>query len=690
MTHTLLLEIGMEECPARFIPDAVKQMAEEAEKILTAARLNPSGIQTFATPRRLAVVVREINEFQDEVTEEIKGPPKQRAYDQQGNPTPAALGFARSQGVMIDELTVKSTEQGEYVYAVRRLAKQSAKDVLPQLLTELVNRLSFPKSMHWGELETRFVRPIRWIVAMLDDEVIPFVYAGVASGNVSHGHRYLSSGEVVISSAYNYLAALTAGKVMADLEKRKQVVSEQIQRSADELGLVIWQDDRLLNEINCMVENPFAVVGSFKEEYLKLPAEVLTTTMKNHQRYFPLLDRKNKLVNRFIGVRDGDNYNVDAVRKGYEKVLQARLADAAFFFQEDKKHTLQERVSKLKNIQFQEKLGSVYDKVQRIVKLTQHIGKELALDDELLNKAVKAASFCKSDLVTHMVTEFPELQGIMGRIYALIEGLDPQIAQAIDEHYAPRYSGAELPVSICGAVVSVVDKIDTLCGCFSVGLIPSGSQDPYALRRQAIGMLQILLRFKWHINLSVLVEYGLKLYKDRVAEATDSKEALSEFIKGRLRGILTDEGYRPDYLDAVLGGEIITVPAVTDKLNALQWAENQGKLPALARIFERVHNLSKTVHGLAVNSELFRQEEEVLLWETFKKVKDQFDQYLIGGDYQKALYALSELESTVDRFFGQVLVMDPDENIKNNRLAMLKCIAETFCQVADLKKIALN
>lgn len=688
MSHRVLLEIGMEECPARFMPSAMQQLERLVAEQFRAARIAFDTVRSLGTPRRLTVLVDGVADTQEDLAEEVKGPPKQAAFDAEGRPTKAAEGFARKQGVSVEELEVRETEQGAYVYALKRESGRPTPEVLTEVLPSVIQRLSFPKSMRWGSGTTRFIRPIRWIVALFDDAIVPFEYAGVHSGRESRGHRFLSEGPVVIPDPDGYVSALRSAGVVVDPEERRQMIAAQLVQCANEVNAQVWEDSELLDEVTFLVEHPTALLGSFDPSYLDLPVEVLVTTMKKHQRYFPLIDKQGNPVPQFIAVRDGDTRALDQVRVGNEKVLAARLADARFFFEEDHKVPLADRVEQLGEVLFQEALGSMRDKVERIVRLTQYLGEALDIDAHELRLALRAAELCKADLMTQMVYEFPELQGIMGREYALADGEDELVAQAIDEHYAPRFSGDAPPETAAGSLVSLADRLDTLAGCFAVGLMPTGSQDPYALRRHALGLLHILLERQWTLSLPAALDYALNGLSDRVQWSAELKELLLEFIAGRLRGILLEQGYRADHVDAVLARGLNDVPDVVERLNALKELDAAGILPVVMRIHERTANLAGKAEDNSVAEDLLAEPAEERLWTTLRQAEQAFHAHVAERDYVAAMRAVQELAPDVDAFFDAVMVMVEDERTRQNRLSLLKRISDLTGCLADLKLIA--
>lgn len=680
--QSLLLEIGMEECPARFVDPALEELARLGKEQLEGHRLAHGAVRTYGTPRRLALMIEDVVEKQEDVVEEVKGPPARVAFEESGAPTRAAQGFAANQGVPVEELIVKETDGGSYVVAVRRKPGRAAKEVLPQVLEAIVMSLRFPKSMRWGEGTLRFARPIRWLVALWGQEVIPFELEGVVSGRVSRGHRVLADRPVEIPNAEAYVEVLRkAGRVLVDVDERKAQIVQQLQALAQEAGGELIMDDALLDEVTHLVEWPTALRGQFDPAYLEVPEEILVLTMKEHQKYFPV--RSERLLPVFIAVRNGDDDAIDVVRSGNERVLSARLADARFFYTEDLKRPLSERTEELKAVVFQERLGSLWDKIERIRQTIRRVGGAYAPAD--LEKAERAAFLCKADLVTQVVYEFPELQGVMGREYALRSGEDPEVAEAIFEHYLPRHAHDQLPQSIPGILVSLADKADTIVGCFGVGLAPTGSADPYALRRQALGVIRIQLAHKVPIRLRELLEAAATGHARVISEPGEVVAQVLDFFAGRLRHLLIEEGVRHDLVDAALALGVDDLIAAWERAKALQQAAGTETFTALIGAYQRAVNLAKkALAEIEVDPELFEHDEEIRLWEALNGARPTVEEKVNEGRYDLALETLARLRPRVDAFFEAVLVMADDEAVRNNRLALLRDVAHAFRDVADL------
>lgn len=682
-----LLEIGLEELPARFILPASKQLAELMEEMLAEARIGFSGFDVYSSPRRLALKINDIAERQEDLAQEVKGPPKNIAY-KDGQPTKALEGFARSQGVGVDDLFVKTLGNAEYLFANKFVKGLPTKEVLAEMLPKVITGLSFPKNMRWGDCELRYARPLRWAVALLDQEVVPFTIENVVSGNTSYGHRQLSQGRVTIEHPDKYLETLKSVYVIADFDLRREIIRKQVDNLAAQIGGKVLPDEALLDEVTNLVEYPTAFLGSFPEEYLDIPMEVLVTSMKEHQRYFPVFAQDGKLLPRFIGVRNGADNQLDLVTAGNEKVLNARLADAKFFYEEDSKQPLENYVERLKSVVFQDGLGTIYDKVNRIINnakaLCQLLDKEG--DQELV---VRTAALCKADLVTNMVFEFPELQGVMGSKYALLSGEDPQVAVGIKEHYLPRFSQDEVPETTPGIIVSLADKLDTLVGYFGLGRIPTGSQDPFALRRQALGVVQIVLANNIDIELKQLLETALASYGTLFEDQADAiVNSLLEFFAGRIRVNLLEQGYSHDSIDAVTAVGLTSIPAVKAKIAVLDEFREDSTFSDLHTAFERSYKIAAKYDPETVNPEHFTEADRELA-AALEQVEAAVHKNLGSGKYKESLQSLASLRQPIDAFFDAVMIMDPDAEIRANRLGLLQKVISLFNTYADFSLIVV-
>ncbi|ABZ85008.1 glycyl-tRNA synthetase, beta subunit [Heliomicrobium modesticaldum Ice1] len=687
-SRDLLLEIGTEEIPAKFIPSALAQLRQLAEKGLQEARLAYGAVETYGTPRRLTLYVKQVAAQQEDLRLEVKGPAVKAGFDKEGNPTKAAQGFARSQGVDVSALVTRDLAGVPYLYALRTESGRPARDVLPQLLQGCISGLSFPKPMRWAWGETRFARPIRWIVALYGEEVIPVEVEGVQAGRTTYGHRFLGGGPIELTRPSEYLERLEKAYVIADPHKRKAMIWKQITELAAAVGGQVAEDEGLLDEINYLVEYPTALCGEVDADYMHLPEAVLITPMKEHQRYFPVKSPSGGLLPTFITVRNGTAEHLSIVRAGNEKVLRARLADAAFFYAEDQKTPLDAQKEKLKKIVFQESLGTVYERVEREQALTAFLADCMNVPAVLREGALRAAELAKADLVTHMVYEFPELQGIMGERYALLSGEAPEVAQAIREHYQPRFSGDAVPSTMEGTLVALADKIDAIVGCFSIGIIPTGSQDPYALRRQAQGVCQIIMRGNLPLSLAAVIEKSYNLYAAAgrpTRSLEETQKDLLEFFRQRLRFLLGEEGIRYDTIDAVLAEGFDQPAEVLKRAKALSDFRQAEAFSALITAYTRAANLAKKGGSEPIRPDLFEQATEGELYKALQAAEEQVRQ--ADGDYSTILAAVAALRPAVDAFFDAVMVMADEPVIRENRLALLNGVIGLTRGVADLSKL---
>ncbi|NLP36712.1 MAG: glycine--tRNA ligase subunit beta [Firmicutes bacterium] len=686
---TFLLEIGAEEIPARFIAPALKQLRETAAKELEAERLEHGEIEVFGTPRRLALMVKELALKQQDLREKKKGPAVKAAYDAEGKPTKAALGFARGQGVNVSELFTEEVNGVSYVFAERHEPGKEAKTILPALCMRLLRSLSFPKPMFWESKEVRFARPIRWLTALLAKEAMPFEFAGLTAANITYGHRFLAPEAIVLTDADSYLQVLQENFVIADPREREKMIVAQVKEKAAELNGETLLDPDLLEEVVNLVEYPKAVAGHFAAEYLEIPQEVLITAMRAHQRYFPIFDDRQKLLPHFITISNGtkDEY-LENVRAGNERVLRARLADARFFFEEDSKQPLSAYVEELDKIVFMEQHGSMRKKTDRLVQLVTMMSAHLQPEGKLLEAAKRAAYLAKADLMTRMVNEFPELQGTMGMHYALKSGESKDVAVAIHEHYAPRFSGDAPPATLPGALVAIADKMDTMAACFVLGLIPTGSQDPFALRRGAAGVVATLLAHDLNISLLRLCELALSLYKDIPAASQEEVLAqMEEFLLQRLRNNFAEKGIRYDVIDAVLHGNARDLPGLLARAKLLQSKLETPELKLLLTPFTRAANLTKKAEPVVVNPELFQTTAEENLYQAVQEARKSVERAVAQHDFNGLFSALTPLYQPIDHFFDEVMVMVDDMDIRQNRLALLQLVKGLFLHLGDISKI---
>lgn len=712
----LLFEIGTEEIPAKFMPGILKQLKELAAAKMQELRIPFEDITVYGTPRRMAFIADGVAETQADVVVEAKGPSVKIAYVS-GAPSKAAQGFARGQGVDVKDLVVRDN----YVYAVKHLAGQPVVELLPGLLMDILTSLSFPKTMRWADYEFRFVRPIRWMVALFGDQIIPVEICGVKSGKFSMGHRFMQQslkaaaesqgllsaalskvgnkvysalagvkGAVEIPSAGDYKKVMYDNFVMVDQDERRALILQQIKDLAAQNGGEAEINEDLLEEVNYLVEWPTALCGKFEEKFLSLPKECIITPMREHQRYFPVLDEDGNLLNKFITVRNGGSEHLDIVTHGNERVLRARLSDAEFFFNEDRAIKLEDRLEKLKTVSFQEGLGNMYDKSERLVKMAEMLRFAIntPVDEEELRRC---ALLCKTDLVTGMVIEFTELQGVMGREYALLDGEKPEVATGIFEHYLPRFAGDALPATTIGRIVGIGDKLDNICATFSRGLAPTGSQDPYALRRQALGVINILLDANYHISLAKIIAGTLYLLDIKPEETGKLVPQIMEFFKQRLRNLLMDQGIRYDVIDAVFADKRNDdMVDLAVRCKALATYVEAGNAEPLVQVSVRVSNLCKKIEKeVAISGALFKDESENKLHEVVAAVSKEIIPEIVLYDYAAVLKAGEKVIEPVNAFFDNVMVMDEDENVKNNRLAMLEEVRGIVNAVGDLSLLVL-
>lgn len=685
MSKTLLLEIGTEEVPAHVMPGILSQLKENAAKTFEELRIEYKNIKTLGTPRRSALLVEGLAEQQADLSKENRGPAVNIAFDADGNPTKAAQGFARGQGVKPEELVTKDG----YVYAMVHEKGGQTVDLLGDTLKGLVDGLNFPNNMHWADLDYKFIRPLRWLVALYGQDVIDFEVANVKSGRTSRGHRFLSEGDFEIANADDYVEACRKASIIVDQNERCEMIRQQIAEVAAANGGQAEVNEDLLEEVLYLVEYPTALCGKFDEKYLALPAEAVITPMRDHQRYFPVL-KDGQLLPLFITIRNGGKEHLETVQHGNERVLRARLEDAQFFFDEDRKKTLEQHGEKLKTVVFQDGLGTIYDKALRLEVLAGYIADAIGANEQDKKDAVRAAKLAKADLVTGMVTEFTELQGVMGREYALLDGETKAVAQAIDEHYMPRFAGDSQPASVAGRIVSFADKIDTIVGTFSRGLIPTGSQDPFALRRQALGIVNMLKEAQYHISLSQLVAKAMELLKITDAgQQTKLQNDVADFMKLRLKNVLADAGIRYDVVDAVFV-TVDDIYGVFLRAQAVNEAVKQD-MEKTIQAFVRTGNIARKAEDVqaAVEADLLAEQVEKDLCKAYEAASDKAEKEIAAQDYAGAIATLSQLAAPIDAFFDGVMVMDKDEKIKNNRLGLLKLVDNLICQVADFSKIVL-
>ena len=683
----LLLEIGTEEIPAKFMPPALAELAKLTKEKLDEHRLAYEKIDTWGTPRRITLYVRGLAESQADLSEEVRGPAVKAAFDAEGNPTKAAMGFAKGQGVDVKDLIVKDIPNGSYVFALKKAQGIAAAEVLPEILPQLVLGIHFPKPMRWGYNETRYARPIRWIVALNDDKVIDFAIENIKSGRVSRGHRFLSTDHVEIKDAESYLETMEQNFVIVEPKRREDMIVAQIHDLAASVEGEVETDEDLLEEIVFLVEYPTALMGNFDPSYLIMPEQLIITPMKEHQRYFPVL-KGHHLLPKFITVRNGGREHLETVQAGNEKVLVARLDDAKFFYTEDLKVNLHDNIPKLKTIVFQEKLGTVYEKTQRVKKGVENISDLLKVGVDVKERASLAADLCKADLLSNVVYEFPELQGIMGEKYAFAQGEHPLVAKAISEHYLPRFAGDEIPLTFEGLILSIADKLDTICGCFAVGIEPSGSQDPYALRRQALGICTMIKNRGILVSLHALIKQAIaNLPQDLITDADALEAKIYAFFEQRVRNILNDNAISFDVAEAVIAAGYDNVSETLLKAQALQEFKSNSAFEGLMTVYTRANNLAKKAENMDMREEYLTNEAEKSLFDGIIQADIEMELLESQRKYKQCFLTVAKLDEKVNQFFESVMVMDEDLNIRANRLAMLAQFTSLTKTIADLSKL---
>ncbi len=689
-SRDLIFEIGTEELPADACTAAIEQLECAAPLVFSAVGLNHGTIRVLATPRRFVLHVQGLATSGEATINMVKGPSVAAAFDAAGAFTRAAEGFAKSQGVTPAELIKKTEGKGEYVYSQIARAAPQAMEVLPELLAALVNGLEFGKSMRWGAYAMRFSRPIRWLLALYGDDKVAVELEMLSSGNVTRGPRATGSREIKIKNAVDYFKEIKEAGIVVDQAERRGMIETEIEAAAKLAAGTASINPKVLDEVLFLVEAPSAVAGTFDKEFVDLPRAVVVTAMESHQRYFPVEDKAGRLLPAFVVVHNGPKTSADLIRTGHERVLRARLADALFFYEEDGKVALTDRVAQLKNIVFQEKLGTVYDKATRVKQLTAEIASQLNYTDDETAEAEQAAMLAKADLTTNMVREFPDLQGAVGEEYAKRDGHPAVLAAAIREHYLPKAFGDSLPGTKGGVAVSLADKLDTLAGCFGIGLIPTGSEDPYALRRQAQGIVSIILDERLGLELEPLVAGAVFHYERqgvKIRAAGDIFAEVEDFLKGRLKFHFTNEGFRYDIADAILETELNDLVALEATARTLNDMLGSDTLNDVLTGFERCFNLSKNAGELFVDATVFTDLAEGQLLSAVEQAEAAFEKYEEDGSVLDYMKALARLRPYIDKYFADVLVMDKDLKVKNNRLALLRKCARLYLAVADFSKI---
>ena len=686
--NNYLLEIGVEELPSRFVNMAIEQLYEKSKKLLNENEIGFEDVKVYATPRRLSLIIEGLDEKQKDIQKEVKGPSVKIAYDDDKKPTKPLLGFMKSQNISEDDLVIKEVKGTDYVFANISSIGRKSSEILAEIMPSLIKDINFPKNMRWGGKNIRFARPIRWVVSLLNDKVVEFDFEGIPVGNKTKGHRFLGSSEIIVDNVDNYEKLLEENYVILDQNKRREIIKYESTKIAKTLGGEIHENEDLLEELTFIVEYPTPIKGSIKEKYLSLPKEVVTTTMIDHLRFTPIYSQDGELLPYFITVRNGTNDYEDIVIAGNEKVLGARLEDAKFFYEDDISKALEDYVENLKGVLFHDKLGSMLAKEKRDGVVAKKIAKSLSFADEAIDALDRVAHLSKADLTTKMVVEFTELQGVMGEIYAQNSGEKEIVATAIREQYLPKFAGDELPKSSVGSIFSLADKIDTIAGLFAIGEIPTGSADPFALRRSAIGIINIIRNNAWKFNLSEAIETSLYEYIKDLGLTFNHEEVIQnvrDFFFGRIKTMLQEEGIRYDIIDAVLipESEIQDIFAKAIELN--QWFnEDRSKF---VDAYNRINNLTKNVDFTEVNEELLKEDEEKNLYNKFIEINEKFNDSLSSENYREAMNVLNELVPSIDAFFDNVMVMAEDEKIRQNRLALINSIEENIQKILKIENI---
>lgn len=723
MPKDLLLEIGTEEIPASFIPRALGLLSGILKKNIEAKRLSFKGIRTLGTPRRLAFIVEGLDERQADASIEARGPQTRAAYDANGKPTGALLGFLKSQSAEEKDIKTVKTDKGEYVSVIKELRGEETSSILPSILVETLSQEFFPKAMRWGSYDLTFARPIHSILSIFGDKAIPFELGHIKSSCATFGHRFLApGGPIPVDGVASYLDRLRGAWVIADIEERKNLIREGVVASAREADGEIIPDEGLLDEVTCLVEYPVILRGSFDKVFLELPADVVVNAMREHQRYFSVVDPGGNLLPCFITVANTLAKDMSVVRKGNERVLRARLNDAKFYFEKDSRKKLSEMAEALRGVVFQAKLGTSYEKIERFSSLAVNIGAMTgfsrpletnetpadfladsfnpasydiaSIDPGLYAKFVLArgSMLAKADLTSGVVGEFPKLQGIMGSHYAKRGGETDEISVAIYEHYLPTASGGLLPASVPGAIISIADKVDTICGCFSVGLVPTGTQDPYALRRQALGIIAIILDKSFGLPIDRLIDESLDLLeKKRTRERAEIRSLVIEFFKERLKNQLLGQGLSFDSIDAVLSAPWYDIVDSVKRINALESFKSHSACASLASAFKRVSNILKGFEpdGSAPDQGLFTEQQEKALFSAMTGAAPLIDSACASGNYTAAFEALASIRETIDGFFDKVMVMADDASVRQNRLKLLDSVRSLYFRMADLSKLVI-
>jgi glycyl-tRNA synthetase beta chain len=687
MSNQTLLEIGTEEIPAKLVKDIYSNLKKKMKELLDENRIEYDKIKVYGAPRRIAVEVHDISKYQKQEVKEIKGPPKNIAFDDEGNPTKAATGFASNHNIEVDDLEERDTDRGIYLYAVIEQDRKKTKILLKEIYKRLIKEVNLPITMRWGNHDLKFIRPIHWLLALFNDKTIEFQLEHLKSDNKTWGHRFMANEEFEVNSVNEYERTLKKANVIVDPQKRREIILEEVGTIILEKKLKFKLDNQLMEEVIHLVENPSPFLASFAEKYLNLPEPVIVTPLKEHQRYFPLWDKNDNLSNKFIVVKEGGKDYIDNVREGNEKVLRARLDDAEFYYERDIKVDLDEFLEDLKGLILREELGSMYDKTNRNIKLSEKIAQKLDMSEQQTENIKSASKYAKIDLVSQMVREFPELQGVMGSIYTRNNGMNEDVSLAIRDHYLPDSADSKLPGTKLGKVVSLSDKIDTLTGFFGINLIPTGSQDPYGLRRAATGIVRLIEDLNYEVKIDNLFKDSLEVFtKSKQELKLNSEELITkihEFMLDRVEYILKERGYDIDIIRTVLYGLALSIPLVKKAVSLLDEVKHKKSFQNFLTAFNRVDSIIKEKPETDINPELFEKEEEKVLYNEYKKIKNEVNNYIKDYDLKNAYHSLMKIIDPIHDFFEEVRVMAEDQSVKENRLALLKQIQVLMKSIGD-------
>jgi glycyl-tRNA synthetase beta chain len=692
MPIDLLLEVGTEEIPSDYLENGLVDLERLAQTYLEENRIPcKGGLHTYGTPRRLILIGKDVAEKQEDMVREVIGPPKKAAYDKEGNPTNAALGFAKKYGVALDDLHCIETSKGEYLHIKMNIAGRSTKDVLADILPQLITSVPWPKSMRWGQEDFAFVRPVHWILALAGEEVIPLEIGGVTSGNKTRGHRFMAPQIIEIRDLQDYLNKIRENFVIIDSAEREKIIEQDIAEKAKEGAGIPLMDPELVTTVANLVEFPTAVCGDYDEMFLNLPDPVLVTVMKKHQRYFAVQGQDGRLIPHFVAVNNTKARNESVVQKGHERVLKARLSDADFFFHEDRKRRLSDRLNDLKGVIYQAELGTSFAKVERFTRLAEYLGDKIA--PEKMDYIRLAARLCKCDLVTNMVTEFPSLQGVIGKEYAILDGHPEEVSSAISEHYLPLRAGDVLPASIIGTIIGLADRMDTIAGCFALNLEPTGAADPFALRRHALAIIRMLEKTDWDISLKDFISRSLDILNGYVDFPKDPvSHSVMNFFKERYKQMMLRSDYESDLIEAVISAEFDRIADLRFRIEQLKtFSTESNEFESLAMTFKRISNILKNQEeSLAVDPTRFQEPCESELWNAYGEIKGEMDQLLGKREYLKALNVIARLLKPVDQFFdGVEILLKDNPMLKANRIGILQHLARLFLSLADLSKFSI-